>query len=800
MLALALVVAWASSALGVVDVLERDLRRVFYAVRGPRPATARVILVALDDATVDAWGAPPWTWAQLEELLERIEAGGPRVLAVLEPGARLATGPRPPSLTERVERAGGRWILPPERVGLGQPGLVLDARGTVEAIDLGRADMLAGLGVTARVIATAGLGAREGRLDVNFLGPGGTFPTLAAHRVAAGELPPETFAGRIVVIGVRGDGFAPAVPTAVGPLAPAEVHAHAVHALAEAAGLARPAAWWAWLLAVMFGLAALVLLPRAGSALAWAGGVVVPGGAALVLAYLAFAHLGLLVPVVVPLATAALCGAGALLLERGRAQEELARLARWSAQRLSLEERGTDTDDEALGRRFLHASRTFVDHAGSALLPLAPGRWHVELGPMDGLAAVDVVERRRDVRRDPWRLAYSSQRPAWANRPVLAPERAERTLVVPIVAFTKLLGFWILGVPAGATLGPDALRLVEGLAGQLAITLERRRIERLSARRAPGGGRLGSRLAREIDEARQNALAVAEAQHELARLVEAMPVGVLTASMWGELEQVNDAMRRLLTACGAEPDRKLGLEPLLTAVVRRPPEVVRELLRRLVIEGGVVRLSTRPTPAAGPHAAVDLILARLAGGEDGAGPRFVLTATTRDERPLAALPWDLASEPDGGGPRLVAVDVGRLVRETVDELQRDRSLRSTRALIVEVPSARSEVLVPDADLRAAVRELLAEALRHGPADVPGRVSIEDHDDVVIVRIVDPAVSLPAGDVARVRAGDLAGGDDDPVHRLARAKARVEAAHGELELESDLDRGTTIVVRLPKPGR
>ena len=795
-LALALAAACVLAWLGPVEVLDRDLRRTFYAVRGARPATASVILVAIDDATVDVWGPPPWDWARLARLIERIDAGGAKLTVVLEPGLQVARGARPAALEALAAK--GRVILPPADASLALPGLVMDDRGTVEAIALGSHDGLTPPGVTSRALRALGLGDRTGRLEVDLLGPRGSFPTLAAHRVEAGELPVSTFAGRVVVIGIRGEGFATAVPTPVGALAPAEVHAHAIHALVEARELRRPAAWMGYLGAALVGLLALLILSRAGSPVGWIALLATGGFMIVGVGYVGFARFGLELPLGLPLVTGACAGVGALLVERARATQELVRLARWTSQGLALEARDRETDPHALGRRFLQASRTFVDHAGSGLLTLAPLRWHLELGELDGMVPGDLVERRRDVRRDPWRLAYTSQRPTWANRPVVRGEEGSGTLIVPIVAFTRLLGFWILGVAPGQ--GPDdaAIARIELLAGQFALELEGRRLEHLVDERTHALGPLDGRLARELGDVRDNALALARAREDVGRVVLAMPVGVLTASMWGEVDLVNDAMRRLLTACAVDADRRIGLEALLTTITKRPAEVVQGLLRDLATNGGSVRLTSRPTPATGPHAPVDLILARLDGRDDG-GPRFVLTATTRDERPLAEMGWDVAAQAEGGAP-LALIDVGKLVRDTVDEVQRDRTLRSTRALIVEVPHRAPEVLVADEALRDLLRELFAETLRHGPASSPGRVTVSSADDTVIVRLSDPAVSLPAGDVARVLAGTVDGAPDDPLVRLARAKARVEQARCTFELESDLEHGTVIVLRMPKPGK
>ena len=120
---------------GLSEAIDRNARRLMYEVRGPRSQAARVIFVAIDERTVDTWGMPPWELSKLDVTLAKILAGGPKQIAVMEPGPRLLPGDFSPEVAQAIAR--GDILMPPPNPEFGQPGLSMSARGVVENVALG---------------------------------------------------------------------------------------------------------------------------------------------------------------------------------------------------------------------------------------------------------------------------------------------------------------------------------------------------------------------------------------------------------------------------------------------------------------------------------------------------------------------------------------------------------------------------------------------------------------------------------------------------------------------------------------
>ena len=259
----------AASSLDRIEALALDLR---FRLAGPRPAPDDVVIVAVDEATIRAVGSYPLSRGVLADIVARISAAGPRVLALdflfLEDSRSGADRALADALAEATAVIGAAAVFdsgddapPPEAAGgtavdlgigpiprattvtwpagifLGRarPGLVnvsVDAGGTPRHVPL---LVAADGGVApgfALVVAAAALAAepRFGtdsitlgsvrqpldlghHLPLTYYGPEGTITTISAERVLAGD--PEALAalaGRTVVLGTTalgsGDRFA----------------------------------------------------------------------------------------------------------------------------------------------------------------------------------------------------------------------------------------------------------------------------------------------------------------------------------------------------------------------------------------------------------------------------------------------------------------------------------------------------------------------------------------------------------------------------------------------------------------
>lgn len=210
---MAVVAAWLAA--GLTTSLDRDVHALYArAVAGPS-RTQAVVLVALDAETQAAWGPTPWSAGPGEALAAALAAGAPR-LVIWPEGQEALAGPG----------AGGE----------GDPGYVVREAATGAGEEqvqtsVGVDPLLGAVIVRAQnpefpatALRALGLPGRSEPLPTRFVAH---LPTLSAHRVATGEIPPATFHDRVVLVG-RADAAAATVATPLGPMSPAQVEAHAL--------------------------------------------------------------------------------------------------------------------------------------------------------------------------------------------------------------------------------------------------------------------------------------------------------------------------------------------------------------------------------------------------------------------------------------------------------------------------------------------------------------------------------------------------------------------------------------------
>lgn len=579
---------WLMYLAGIGAAGDRFLRSLYYVLRGSDAVSERVVFVAMDEHTGEAWGPPPWSWQRYGDMLTTILAANPRAVALLEPGPRVLPSAQPqfdPLLARAI--AAGRVILPPVAAGLGQPRLVLEDTAGVEAVSIARGpDNVPS--TTEQVIRASGLPLPHGeRLWVHYLGGPHSLPTIPAHRIATGEIPANTFEGRIVIVGLRGEQFAPQVPTPVGPLAPAEVHAHAVRALAHDALWAPMPAWAQWLLCGSLAAVCLLILPLLDlrPSLAFVLGI----AAALLIADYALFSLGILrMGAASPLLAIGLAAVASWLDERHQVLRELESMSRWSARRLALDTTGPEPDAFGeLWERFARTSRTFTQCESALLGELSDSNWHLEFKLGFGVAPDRVRELRRDVRREPYKSAYMMHRPVWSER-FMHAELEQKSLLVPLRSFNRVLGLWVVNFRKGVEVPSSTLRMVELLAEQLTLTMERQRIRKLRDVRSAVRESL---LLRPIQETRSSMQFFAHEQTNLTRMFESLPIGVLVATLWGEIEYINAAMRRFLSSLHVDSAKQGSLPDLLSALTDASEADVHETVMRLFSGSPFVELS-----------------------------------------------------------------------------------------------------------------------------------------------------------------------------------------------------------------
>jgi adenylate cyclase len=355
-----------SGFLETPEALTIDLR---FDLRGPRAPTFPIVLVtADDDSFAEMERQWPWPRGFHAQLLDRIAAGGPLAIGVDIVFAEPSRPREDRRLGEAVRRA-KRVVLgatlrsmatstemgivqhrelyeppiPVIRAGAAAIGFVEVEHGqdpVVRAGSLRRrhagrlhhslAARLFDLAAPALKVDPRPADTHQ-RLWINFRGPAGTFPTYPYYQVYRGEIPPETFAGKVVLVGVAalslqdrhptpfsGASWLPGAPGGGGLFMPGtEIQAHLLDTLLADDPLRR-----------FPGGVTLVLVLLAGTGAAWLAGRLRPLagiGALLALglgclgaAQAVFAAADLWVDVVPPALAGGLAGVGTIALDSMR--------------------------------------------------------------------------------------------------------------------------------------------------------------------------------------------------------------------------------------------------------------------------------------------------------------------------------------------------------------------------------------------------------------------------------------------------------------------------------------------------
>ncbi|GJD53459.1 hypothetical protein OPKNFCMD_6234 [Methylobacterium crusticola] len=361
--ALALALAWSGvlatlhleGRATLLDRIEAPLLDLRFALAGPRPAPAEVVIVALDDATLAEAGTYPLPRATLARLVRTLSGAGARGIGLdilfLERGpeagdrdlaaalreagaviagaalfARAGDGSEPAAEVPRAETV----LWPTETLrasaGLGLVNVATDHGGTPRHVPLLiRADDAVLPAFALRLAARAARAEpvlTEGRLTVGrtrlrpdlglslplrFYGPRGTIRTLSAAAVLRGAAGPEVLRDRVVIVGATATAGADTFATPFDPVLPGvELLATALGHLVAGDGLVRdlPVRRVDAAVAAALAAGAALLLPLAPPSL----GLSLVGLAAvawLAAAQLAFAQAGLWLGAGLPLAAMA---------------------------------------------------------------------------------------------------------------------------------------------------------------------------------------------------------------------------------------------------------------------------------------------------------------------------------------------------------------------------------------------------------------------------------------------------------------------------------------------------------------
>ncbi len=322
LVALAALLTFGAVRWSVVARLDVALYDAVLSLHGHAPRDD-IVIVAIDDQSLEAVGRWPWPRARLAELVTRVGAAHPRAVGVdillIEPDLTDPEGDR--ALAAAFAQA-GHVILPalPERTGQGRvfhypflgigtgvahinaapdPDSVVRGFYLAEgprghlldhlALQLARQAAPVVPAVPRRAEIDADGWTRQANIGVNFAGPAGTFRHVPALALLQGQVPADAFTGKLVLIGATASGVSDifATPTSR-TMSGVEVLANATQTLLEGNAIlpaARSVFWLVTLLPLALTACALLwLTPRMALAAALGSAMVLLVGVVAALA------------------------------------------------------------------------------------------------------------------------------------------------------------------------------------------------------------------------------------------------------------------------------------------------------------------------------------------------------------------------------------------------------------------------------------------------------------------------------------------------------------------------------------
>ncbi len=290
---LAVVVLAAVNPLRFFEIAELKALDAQFSVRGPRAPASPIVVVTIDEDDFDglnlAW---PWPRAVHAKFLDIVGRGQPTAIGMdilfTEPSLHGADDDR--ALGAAVDRVRDRLVLAAALTTVGDASFVKQAlnppipevrgkasfgsadydsdadafvrRATLRR-DFQERDWPGFDLLIYRLAEKAGLArgpSPTGReLIVNYRGGPGSFPMVAYHRVVTGEVPPEVFAGKIVLVGATTPTLHDIFPTPFASqsgMPGVEIHAHTLETMLQGIPLRRASRLLVPVVAVLAGAAA----------------------------------------------------------------------------------------------------------------------------------------------------------------------------------------------------------------------------------------------------------------------------------------------------------------------------------------------------------------------------------------------------------------------------------------------------------------------------------------------------------------------------------------------------------------
>jgi signal transduction histidine kinase len=193
---------------------------------------------------------------------------------------------------------------------------------------------------------------------------------------------------------------------------------------------------------------------------------------------------------------------------------------------------------------------------------------------------------------------------------------------------------------------------------------------------------------------------------------------------------------------------------------------------------------------------LSILQGRIEGLLDGVYPRneIHLAELLEETRHLSRLVEDLGTlaHAEAGALELrkEAVDLGDLIRDVAAALP--------RPIVVEVPAELPAIEVDPVRIRQVLLNLLANALRHTPAEGTVSVEVQAQPQRMLIRVRDTGSGIAPEDLPHIFERFQKGSDSRGSGLgLPIARKLVLAHGGDIEIESVLGQGTEVTVALPR---
>jgi signal transduction histidine kinase len=614
----------AAGAMPRLERLEDLARDAYFRARGPVPPSPEIVIAAVDEQALRARGPWPWDAAALAPLLDAIERANARaVVLAFPPPAGLAArrprlvrpraieltpdGPQPFRALEPASATAGIDFLPPQGEVRYLP-LFFDLEGEAAAPSLAFAAIRASGAfwelredeVLVDGVATE-LSGRTLRID--FVGRDRSFPYLGASRIIEGDLSPATLAGKIVLIGPTAPEADPGVATpttAERPMPRVEVLANALDTVIRGRGFRRPplAATAVVLGSVLFLYSLTFRQVRPGASLALTAGVIVASVAG---AGLAFAR-GFTVPTVAFGVGTLAAYIGLTVLRESEVDEDVAalleELARLDKRFYVAEEEG----DVSRWARCLDLASLFLEVESLVLFRCDPERPVLRFVAGYKVTEADIAERRRDMRRSPYRDAADPLRQVVREK-FLKDSLGQVSLLVPITAVTRTLGFLVVSRKRGDEVSFQRQKeLIRFIAQQLATLVQREELGRREA-----GSQLdvaaalvrSDRIARRFERLATMARSILEKKNLLFSTLNAIEDGAIICDMFGRVILYNARIGAIAERVGIPIEARNVIDLVHDLSQLERPAIVERLARAVM--GEPLTLEFQPSGKGGRY-------------------------------------------------------------------------------------------------------------------------------------------------------------------------------------------------------